>query len=145
MLLRIEKTATEVEIKKAFKKKTLELHPDRHADKSEEEKKEAESKFKEANEAYSVLSDPKKKQQYDMGAYDANSGGGGGEHEGFHGFPGGAGGMQFDLSDLFGGMGGGTGGGGMGGGGGHPFFNMFGGGMPGGGKGGNKNFTFRQG
>lgn len=144
-LLGVEKTATEAEIKKAFKKKTLELHPDRHADKSEEEKKEAEAKFKEANEAYSVLSDPKKKQQYDMGAYDANGGGGGGDFEGFHGFPGGGGGgMQFDLSDLFGGMGGG----GMGGGGGHPFFSMFGGGMPGGfggGKGGKTNFTFRQG
>ena len=108
----MERDATEIDIKKAFKKKTLEFHPDRHADKSEEDKAEAELKFKEVNEAYSVLTDPKKKQQFDMGAYDPSGGAGSDFGSHFQGFGGGV-----DISDLLFNMGGG--------GGGNPFVNMF--------------------
>ncbi len=59
--LGIEKTATPEEIKKAFRKKALEHHPDRA-----EDKETAEAKFKEINEAYAVLSDEQKRRQYDM-------------------------------------------------------------------------------
>lgn len=53
------------EVKRAFKKLAILYHPDKQQNKSEAEKKKAEEKFKEINEAYSVLSDPKKKQDYD--------------------------------------------------------------------------------
>lgn len=60
-ILGINKTASETEIKKAYKKKALEYHPDRNQwDKS------AEMKFKEVNEAYQILSDKTKKQNYDQ-------------------------------------------------------------------------------
>lgn len=62
-ILGVAKDATEKDIKTAFKKKTLELHPDRNGHLPEEEKKEVELKFKEANEAYSVLSDAEKKRK----------------------------------------------------------------------------------
>ena len=55
-LLRISKTATDEEIKKAYKKAALEHHPDRGGDSD---------KFKEISHAYSVLSDPSKRQVYD--------------------------------------------------------------------------------
>ncbi len=59
-ILWINKNSSEAEIKKAFRKKAMEHHPDRHkGDKKSEEK------FKEINEAYQVLSDPSKKKQYD--------------------------------------------------------------------------------
>ena len=54
------------EVKKAFKKLAIQYHPDKQQGKSDAEKKEAEEKFKEINEAYSTLSDPKKKQEYDQ-------------------------------------------------------------------------------
>jgi len=59
-LLEIERTATEVEIKKAYRKKAMELHPDRYG--GDKEKEEA---FKKLNEAYATLSDPEKKAHYD--------------------------------------------------------------------------------
>ena len=75
-ILGIDRNATENDIKKAFKKLSLKYHPDRHANDSEEEKKEAEEKFKEINEAYSILSDKEKKQYYDtFGSLDGMNGG----------------------------------------------------------------------
>lgn len=66
-ILGVSKQATEDEIKKAYRKRALVHHPDRHANSSEEEKKEQERKFKEVGEAYTVLSDPGKKSRYDSG------------------------------------------------------------------------------
>mgnify|MGYP000423623471 FL=1 len=57
--LGVARTDNEEEIRRAFRKKAMEFHPDRN--KSEG----AEDKFKEINEAYQVLSDPKKRAQYD--------------------------------------------------------------------------------
>ena len=59
-ILGIDKNASEQEIKKAYKKMAMKYHPDRNAE-SEETKKMAEKKFIDVNDAYSVLSDPKKK------------------------------------------------------------------------------------
>lgn len=59
-VLGVSKNATKDEIKKAYRKKAMEFHPDRNR-----WNKDAESKFKEINEAYWVLNDPSKKQQYD--------------------------------------------------------------------------------
>lgn len=76
-ILGVSKNATEEEIKKAYKKLCLKYHPDKWVNATEEERKEAESKFKEANEANSVLSDPQKRQNYDMfGTADGNMGAG---------------------------------------------------------------------
>ncbi|CAH1955868.1 unnamed protein product [Acanthoscelides obtectus] len=66
-ILGITRSAGDDEIKKAYKKRALIHHPDRHANASEEERKEQEKKFKELGEAYGVLSDPKKKARYDNG------------------------------------------------------------------------------
>ena len=108
-VLGIEKGATAEQIKKAYRKKAIEHHPDKNpGDKS------AEEKFKEAAEAYEVLSDADKKARYDQYGQAAFEGGGGG---GFHG-----GGMNMDdifnqFGDIFGGaFGGGFGGFGGGGG-----------------------------
>ena len=65
-VLGISKDATEKDIKKAYRKLAFKYHPDKNPD----NKKEAEEKFKEVNEAYSVLSDPDKRRQYDMGGFD---------------------------------------------------------------------------
>ena len=65
-ILGINKNATEDEIKKAYKKLCIQWHPDKWAGKSEEEVKKAEEMFKDINEANSVLSDPQKRQNYDM-------------------------------------------------------------------------------
>ena len=93
-VLGVSKSATPEEIKKAYRKITKENHPDLHpGDKACEER------FKEANEAYEVLSDEEKRKQYDQyghAAFDPNAGFGGG---GFGGFDFG------DLGDLFGGFG----------------------------------------
>lgn len=64
-ILGVSKDATEGDIKKAFKKLAVKWHPDKQVGKSEQDRKDAEEKFKDINEAYSVLSDPTKKQQYD--------------------------------------------------------------------------------
>lgn len=66
-ILGVSKGATEDEIKKAYKKEALKHHPDRHSGASDEAKKAEELLFKEVNEAYSILSDPKKRARYDSG------------------------------------------------------------------------------
>lgn len=66
-ILGVERQASEDEIKKAYRKRALIHHPDRHANATDAEKKEQEKKFKELGEAYSVLSDQKKKARYDSG------------------------------------------------------------------------------
>ncbi|XP_031343855.1 dnaJ homolog subfamily C member 7 [Photinus pyralis] len=66
-ILGVERSATDDEIKKAYRKRALVHHPDRHANASDAEKKEQEKKFKEVGEAYGILSDPRKKARYDSG------------------------------------------------------------------------------
>ena len=65
--LGVAENAGDEEIKKAYRKLALQYHPDRWINGTEEEKKTAEDKFKQLNEAYSVLSDKEKRQQYDSG------------------------------------------------------------------------------
>ena len=65
-ILGIDRNADEHEIKRAYKKMAMKYHPDRNSE-SEETKKMAEKKFIDVNDAYSVLSDPKKKRMYDQG------------------------------------------------------------------------------
>jgi molecular chaperone DnaJ len=110
-ILGISKSADAAEIKKAYRKKALEHHPDKNPD-----DKSAEEKFKVAAEAYEVLSDPNKKAKYDQYGHQAFDGSGG------FGGGGGQGGMNMDdifsqFGDIFGSAFGG-GGGGFGGGGG---------------------------
>lgn len=66
-VLGILKNASDDEIKKAYRKRALVHHPDRHSSSSDDEKKLQEMKFKEVGEAYAVLSDPVKKSRYDSG------------------------------------------------------------------------------
>jgi len=77
-ILGVESNVSDDELKKVYKKLALQYHPDRQNGKTEEEKRIAEDKFKEISEAYSILSDPQKRKQYDMfGTIDNNSGSGG--------------------------------------------------------------------
>jgi molecular chaperone DnaJ len=79
-LLGVSKTATKVEIKKGYRKKAMELHPDRNTDNPN-----AEAAFKEVNEAYEILKDDDKKAAYDRYGHAAFEGGmGGGAHPGFN-------------------------------------------------------------
>ena len=114
-VLGVEKGASTDEIKSAYRKLALKWHPDKWVNGTDAEKKTAEEKFKEASEAYSVLSDPDKKARYDQFG-----------HAGVEGQTGGFDFSSFNLNDLlnnifgggFGGFGGGFGGfGGFGGGG----------------------------
>ena len=76
-ILGVDKQANEDDIKKAYRKLAMQYHPDRYSGASEAEKKNAENKFKEISEAYSVLSDKNKRQQYDnFGSDYANRNGG---------------------------------------------------------------------
>lgn len=82
-ILGVEKTASEADIKKAYRSQALKWHPDKNPDKKEE----AEEKFKEINEAYQILSDKQKRQTYDQfghAAFDPASGMGGGPFRGQH-------------------------------------------------------------
>ena len=83
-ILGVSKTATDDELKKAFRKMAKKYHPDANPD----NKKEAEAKFKEVNEAYEVLSDPQKRKMYDQfGTADPNQAGfGGGPFGGGNGY-----------------------------------------------------------
>lgn len=89
-VLGVDKSADEATIKKAYRNLAKKYHPDANPGDAE-----AEKKFKEASEAYAVLSDPEKKRQYDQFGHAAFDGGAGG----------GAGGFDFngaDFSDIFG-------------------------------------------
>ena len=88
-VLGVAKNASEAELKKAFKRLAMKHHPDRNPDDQS-----AEEKFKEAKEAYDVLSDSQKRAAYDQFGHAGVEGGAGG----FGGF--GAGGASF--SDIFG-------------------------------------------
>ena len=106
-ILGINKSASAAEIKKAYRKKAIEYHPDKNPN-----NKEAEEKFKLAAEAYEVLSDDNKKARYDQYGHAAFENGGGG-HYGGH--------MNMEdifsqFGDIFGGHFGGAFGGGFGGG-----------------------------
>jgi len=94
-VLGLSKGASDDEIKKAFRTLAKKYHPDLNAG-----SKESELKFKEINEAYSVLSDSEKKSRYDSYGHagvDPNYGAGAGGNGGFGGF----GGVDFDVSDIF--------------------------------------------
>lgn len=64
-ILGVDRNASDDDIKKAFRKLSMKWHPDRHANDSEKDKKEAEEKFKEIAEAYGILSDKEKRDKYD--------------------------------------------------------------------------------
>ena len=88
-VLSVEKTATNDELKKAYRQLAKQYHPDTNPGDQT-----AEAKFKEASEAYAVLSDPDKRRQYDQFG-----------HAAFEGGAGGAGGFDFsgfDMGDIFG-------------------------------------------
>lgn len=107
-ILGVDKNASKEEIKKAFRKLAHQHHPDKGGG------DDATKKFKEASEAYSVLSDDNKRKQYDMfGSAGVGAGGAGGAHGGFNpgdfagfdfsGFQNANGqGFEFDLGDIFG-------------------------------------------
>ena len=117
-VLGVDKNASAEDIKKAYRKCAMQYHPDRWVNGTDAEKKDAEEKFKEAAEAYDVLSNPDKKSRYDQFGH----AGMGGAASDFSGFDisdifshfadvfGGAAGGGFGFGDLFGGgsgMGGG--------------------------------------
>jgi len=111
-ILGVAKNASDEEIKKAYRKKAIQFHPDKNPG-----NKEAEEKFKEAAEAYEILSNSDKRQRYDQYGHAGVGGASGG------GYGGGAGGFSMDdifsqFGDIFGGhFGGGSPFGGFGGGG----------------------------
>ena len=86
-VLGISKNASEAEIKKAYRKMAIKFHPDKNPDDAT-----AEEKFKEAAEAYEILSSPEKKQRYDQFGHAGVGGAAGG---------GGFGGAGMDMDDIF--------------------------------------------
>ncbi len=92
-ILGVAKNATNDEIKKNYRKLAMQHHPDRNPN-----NKEAEAKFKEATEAYEILSDQQKRAAYDQYGHNAFAqGSGSGGRGGFNG----GGGFDFDFSDVF--------------------------------------------
>jgi len=108
-ILGLQKGASKDEVKKAFRKKASEHHPDKKTGNEE--------KYKEVTEAYAVLSDEKKKAEYDTYGQSFSGAGGGGQGQGFGGFDfsgfqqGGGQGFEFDINDIFQNFGFGGGGG----------------------------------
>ena len=97
-ILGVQKSASKDEIKKAFRKLAQKHHPDKGGD---------EAVFKEASEAYSILSDDKKRAEYDTYGQTFAGAGGPGGGQGFGGFDFSGfqqGGVEFDLGDIFGDM-----------------------------------------
>ena len=92
-VLGVNKNSTPDEIKSAYRKAALKWHPDKWVNGTDEEKKTADEKFKEASEAYSVLSDENKKARYDRYGFAGMDGGSTGAG-GFGGFG------DFDLNDI---------------------------------------------
>jgi len=141
-ILEIDRNATPQQIKKAYRKKAMKWHPDKHTEPKKKAK--AEKLFPRLGQAYETLSDPEKRKTYDMFGEEGlkpggGSGGGGGfnnfrRHGGGHNFRrhhgGGGGGRHGDFNFNFGGGGGGFGGGFQ-----DIFSNMFGRGGGGGGSG----------
>jgi molecular chaperone DnaJ len=101
-ILGVERDASEKDIKKAYRRVAMKFHPDRNPD-----DKGAEDKFKEASEAYEILSDGQKRSAYDQYGHDAVSG-----NAGAGGFGGGGGNFSDIFGDVFGDIFGGGGGGG---------------------------------
>ncbi len=100
-VLGVPKTATDEELKKAYRKLAKKYHPDANPDNKEE----AEAKFKELNEAYEVLSDKQKRSMYDQFGHSGPNGYAN-DFSGFSGFDGFSGGfngagVDFDLNDIF--------------------------------------------
>lgn len=96
-VLGVSKSASEDEIKSAYRKAAIKWHPDKWVDKSDAEKKTAEANFKEASEAYSILSDAQKRQRYDQFGFAGVEGQAAGQD--FSGF----GSLDDLLNNLFGG------------------------------------------
>ena len=87
-ILGVDKSSSSDEIKKSYRKIAMKYHPDKNPN-----DKEAEKKFKEAAEAYSILSDPTKKNQYDQFGHAGVGMGGSGTGQGFHG--------SMSMEDIF--------------------------------------------
>lgn len=111
-ILGVAKDANDDQIKKAYRKRAMLHHPDRHSHDTPEKQKEEERIFKDVGEAYAVLSDPKKRARFDSGVdLDDDGGMGGGGFGGMDAnnifqmfFGGGAGGGDFNFTnDSFGG------------------------------------------
>lgn len=109
-ILGCARDADDEALKKAYKKAAIKWHPDRHANKSDQELREAEEKFKDIAYAYEVLSDKQKRAVYDQCGEEglragapAQGGDGGGRTSGFSGF--GPGGVSFSYSGSGGGGG----------------------------------------
>jgi len=101
-VLGVSKGASADEIKSAYRKAAIKWHPDKWVDGTDAEKKTAEAKFKEASEAYSVLSDPDKKARYDQFGFSGVDGAAGPD------FSQGFGSLNDLLNNLFGGAFGGS-------------------------------------
>lgn len=97
--LGIERSASAEEIKKAYRRLAKQYHPDFNKDDNDTEKK-----FREIKEAYDILSDPQKREQYDRFGHQAGFSGGAGGFEGFGGGGFGFGGIDDIFEQFFGGM-----------------------------------------
>lgn len=98
-VLGVAKTATDDELKKAYRKLAKKWHPDANPD----NKKEAEEKFKEISEAYEILSNPQKRKMYDQFGHEGPQGFGGAGNGGYYSYSGGFDGFDGfgDFSDIF--------------------------------------------